>query len=78
MELSIIALVLIWVPCGFYAASCAASKDQGFLPWLIGGVLFGPIALIAAAGLGDRRARSYLRMIAQHQGIDTDAEMKAR
>lgn len=34
----------------------------------MGGVLFGPIALIAAAGLPDLKTRQYLKHLAGEQG----------
>ena len=49
------ALLLFWIPCGFYAAATAKDKGHDGLPWFFGGLFFGPVALIAAAGLGDRK-----------------------
>ena len=59
---SIMDLVFIlWIPCGIYAGVIAASKDHNWLPWIFGGFLFGPVALIATAGLPDRKFARYLR-----------------
>ena len=45
----------LWIPCGIYAGVIAASKDHNWLPWILGGFLFGPVTLIAAAGLPDKK-----------------------
>ena len=51
------ALLFIWLPCAFYSSHVAADKGHGKTGWFWGGLLFGPIALIAAAGLGDKNHR---------------------
>ena len=63
------AFVLIWLPCGFFAAATAEDKGHGGLAWFFGGLVFGPIALIACAGLGDRKLRRYQRFQAEAQGF---------
>ena len=61
---SLFALVLmLWIPCGIYAGVIASSKDHNWFPWIVGGVLFGPVALIATAGLPDRQLTRYIRLI---------------
>ena len=66
------AFVLIWLPCGFFAAATAEDKGHGGLAWFFGGLVFGPIALIACAGLGDRKLRRYQRFQAEAQGFKGD------
>ena len=34
-----------------FAANVAACKGWRFTPWLVGGLLFGPLAVLAAAGM---------------------------
>ena len=48
---------------GVYAGVIAASKNHYWLPWSLGGILFGPIVLIATAGLPDRKLHRYVRLI---------------
>ena len=48
------ALLFIWLPCVFYASHIAADKGHNGAAWFFGGFLFGPIALVTAAGLGDQ------------------------
>ena len=62
------AFFFIWIPCGFFAAVVAGDKGHGGVAWFLGGVIFGPMALIAAAGLGDRKLRRYQRFQAEAQG----------
>lgn len=63
-----IALILGWVASGFLASSIASTKGWSGVNWFLAGFLFGPIGLIAAAGLPDRRLRAYLRHLASEQG----------
>ena len=63
----VVVLLFIWIPCGLFAASVASSKAHDGVSWFFGGLLFGPIALIAAAGLGDRKLLQSLRRLAQTQ-----------
>ena len=70
MELTIyifIFIVIIWLPCGFYSAQVAHQKGYSGTKWGIGGFFFGFMALIAAAGLPDRRLRKYIRQIGEKQ-----------
>lgn len=60
------ALVFVmWTPCGVYAGVIAASKNHNWFPWSLGGFLFGPVALIATAGLPDRKLQRYVRAISE-------------
>ena len=54
---------LMWIPCGIYAGVIAASKNHNWFPWSLGGFVFGPVALIATAGLPDRKLHRYVRLI---------------
>ena len=54
---------LMWIPCGVYAGVIAASKNHNWFPWSLGGFVFGPVALIATAGLPDRKLHRYVRLI---------------
>ena len=56
-------VLMLWIPCGIYAGVIASSKDHTWFPWIVGGVLFGPVALIATAGLPDRKLTRYIRLI---------------
>ena len=68
----IIFLILLWAICGLAAMSVAKAKDCNGLLWLLGGVFMGPIGVIAAAGLPDRKLRRTMRLIAEAQGVDVD------
>ena len=50
-----IALFVVWILCGVFAAMIASGKGQGGCSWFIGGFLFGPLALLATLGLRDKK-----------------------
>ena len=54
---------ILWIPCGIYAGVIAASKNHNWLPWIVGGLVFGPVALIATAGLPDRKLTKFVRLL---------------
>ena len=62
-----VALLLAAIPCGFFASEVASGKGYSGTNWFIAGLLFGPLGLIAAAGLSDRRLRKYIRQIGEKQ-----------
>ena len=67
-------LFLWWIACGLVAMSVANAKHCNGGLWLLGGLLMGPIAVIAAAGLPDRKLRRTMRLIAEAQGVDLDEQ----
>ena len=67
-------LLFVWIPCGFISGSVASSKGCSVGSWAVAGFLFGPIALIGAAGLPDRKLRRTMRLIAEAQGIEVNEE----
>lgn len=53
---------LLWVGCAVLTAVVAGEK--GYSPaWLFVGLLFGPLALLGAAGLPDRESRKLLEAL---------------
>lgn len=54
--------------CSFFTFAVAESKGHDGTPWIVGGLFFGPLALLAAVGLPDLKSRKYLRLLAEHQG----------
>jgi hypothetical protein len=63
-----LALILFWIVSGVLASSIGSTKGWNGVSWFLAGCLFGPLGLIAAAGLPDRRLRIYLRHLAAEQG----------
>ena len=47
--------VVFWILCGVFASTIAGGKGHGGCSWFLGGLLFGPLALIATLGLRDRK-----------------------
>jgi len=65
--LIVVVFLFLWLPAGFYSGEVAHQKGYSGAAWVIGGLLFGFIALIAAAGLPDRKLRKYIRLIGEKQ-----------
>lgn len=57
-------LVFVWIPCGVISGKVASSKDCAVIPWTLAGFIFGPLGLIGAAGLPDRKLRGIMKSIA--------------
>ena len=53
---------------GGLARTVASQKARSSRRWLMAGLLFGPLALLAVAGLPDRHQIVYLRYLAEAQG----------
>ena len=65
--LAFFVLIASWFACGFYCSQVAYEKGYNGTTWAFGGFLFGFIALIAVAGLPDRKLRKYIRQIGEKQ-----------
>lgn len=61
------------MPCGFFSAALADDKNHSGAAWFLLGLLWGPVGLLAAAGLSDRKQRRILRLMAEGQGISPEA-----
>lgn len=46
--------IVCWIGCAFFSAYMAGEKGRWGAVWFIWGVLFGPVALVAIAGLPPR------------------------
>ena len=55
---------------GFFCSNVAEEKGYSAIGWFIAGFLFSFAALIAVAGLPDKRSRKYLRQIAENSPKD--------
>ena len=60
-------LLLGWIASAFFCGEVAKEKGYGWTAWFIGGLFFGIFALIASAGLPDRKLRRYIRLIGEKQ-----------
>ena len=68
-------LAVLWFVAGFYCGLVADQKGYNGTAWAFGGFLFGFIALIAVAGLPDRKLRKYIRQIGEKQkAINEESE----
>ena len=70
-SMELIALLIFAIFFAFFCSGIASQKGHAKSIWLILGFLFGPIALVAIAGMPDRYLRNYIRALAAAEGIDT-------
>ena len=66
-KLLLIVLISHLVSAGL-SKTIAGQKARNSWRWFVAGLLFGPLGLIAAAGLPDRHQIVYLRFLAESQG----------
>ena len=69
----LIALLFLWIPCAIFCGTISEDKGHNGIAWFWGGLLFGPIGLLAVAALGDRKLRRYIRLMAENQGVPKEA-----
>ena len=62
-------VLAIGAVCGMFSLNVADSKGHSPVAWFFAGFLFGPIGLISACGLGDKRMSRTLRRIAESQKV---------
>ena len=68
-------LIIGWIASAFFCASVASEKGYSGTSWGFAGFLFGFFALIAVAGLPDKKLRKYIRQIGEKQkAIDKESE----
>ena len=69
MDLKLLLMVLVshLISAGL-ARTVAAQKARSSRNWLLAGLLFGLLGLLAVAGLPDRHQIVYLRYLAESQG----------
>ncbi len=61
-------LLVLGLISGALAAVVADSKARSGPLWFLLGLVFGPLGLIAAAGISDRKNHMFLSMIARSAG----------
>tara|TARA_B100001121_G_C18278079_1_gene429374 strand:+ start:200 stop:466 length:267 start_codon:yes stop_codon:yes gene_type:complete len=60
-------IFIFWIVSALFCSLVAYEKGYSNVAWFFGGIVFGFIALIAVAGLPDKRLRNYLRQIGEKQ-----------
>ena len=60
-------LIVISLITASLASSIAEDKGHQAFNWCLAGFFFGPLGLIAAAGLSDKKLRKYIRQIGEKQ-----------
>ena len=73
----IFVLLIGWIASAFFCAQVADEKGYSGTAWGIAGFLFGFFALIAVAGLPDKKLRKYLRQIGvKEKAINEESKPK--
>ena len=68
-------LIIGWIASAFFCASVASEKGYSGTAWGFAGFIFGFFALIAVAGLPDKKLRKYIRQIGEKQkAIEKESE----
>ena len=68
-------LIIGWIASAFFCSSVASEKGYSGTAWGFAGFLFGFFALIAVAGLPDKKLRKYIRQIGEKQkAIEKESE----
>ena len=68
-------LITGWIASAFFCASVASEKGYSGTAWGFAGFIFGFFALIAVAGLPDKKLRKYIRQIGEKQkAIEKESE----
>ena len=68
--MEILLLIILGIISACLTRSVAESKGLNTEAWTIAGFILGPLALLAAAGCGDKRLQRMIRLIAEKQGVD--------
>ena len=69
MTNALLVIAVLFAVSGMFSMVVAESKGHSQAPWFFAGFFFGPIGLIAASGLGDKRMSRTLRRIAESQNV---------
>ena len=59
--------LIVFFVAGLFVSNVAQEKGYNGFVWFLGGFLFSVIALIAVAGLPDKKLRKYIRQIGENQ-----------
>lgn len=62
------------VICAALAGQVAKTKGYESSGWQVAGLLCGPLALIAIAGMPDKKLQGYIKAIAQQQGVKLETQ----
>ena len=68
--MEILILIILGIISACLTRSVAESKGLNTEAWTLAGFALGPLALLAAAGCGDKRLQRMIRLIAEKQGVD--------
>ena len=65
-------VVLLWFHFSAACLTYVVADDKGHPPvlWVLLALFFGPFALIAIAGMGDRDLRRQIQLMAEKQSVD--------
>ena len=61
--------LLLWIGCSFSAAYVADDKGHDWLLWGLTGLILGPVGLIGAVGLSDKKLRRLMKSVSEQQSL---------
>ena len=74
--MAFIVVIVLGLFSAFLAGNVASDKGHDGTLWFLAGLLLGPLGLIAAAGLSDRKLRRYIRQIGVKQEAITPEPLR--
>ena len=74
--MAFIVVIVLGLFSAFLAGNVASDKGHNGTLWFLAGLLLGPLGLIAAAGLSDRKLRRYIRQIGVKQEAKTPEPLR--
>ena len=68
-----LAWLVLQLLCMCWAGEAAKQKGFKTFGWVLGGLIFGPFALLALCAMPDLKSQRFLKLMAEAQGIDVGA-----
>ena len=68
----IILFLFVWLPACFVAGDIAEDKGHSFFKWAVAAFFFGPVGLLGAVGLSDKKQRRILKQIAETPQLEAE------
>lgn len=74
----ILVVIVAIVGSAWLGFTVAEAKGLQSVSWALACILFGPIGLIALAGMPDRRLRAYMKYLAEEKGWESNVDYQVQ